>query len=170
MHATLLYATQRLRPSRHRYSPVQASPGLCPFEPSRPPGVKQALSMARTSTIGVRTSKKWGLTTGKQTNNTGEDSFLRSPLAEFGADAVRPFANHTTGVRGTGVRPRRCRWYSGRRRPSAGCTETGAVGRSHLDIYPHHHYYRTDVNRKDADNPSIKKETKKRALDWAFRW
>ena len=55
--------------------------------------------------------------------------FGRPPLAEFGADAARSFADHTTGVM-----PRRCRWRAGSRRSSAGYTETGIVGKIHLDI------------------------------------
>ena len=36
-------------------------------------------------------------------------NFRRPPLVEFGADAARYFADHTTGVGGTGVRLRRAR-------------------------------------------------------------
>ena len=38
--------------------------------------------------------------------NPREGSFGRPPLAEFGADAARSFADHTTGVSGTGGRSR----------------------------------------------------------------
>ena len=59
--------------------------------------------------------------------------FRRPPLAEFGADAARSFADHTTGVGGTGVTSRRARWRSGCRRSSAGYAETGIVRKIHLD-------------------------------------
>ena len=61
------------------------------------------------------------------------------PLAEFGADEARSFADQTTGVRS-----RRARWRSGSRRSSAGYIETGIVGKIHLDIiiittmFPHY--------------------------------
>ena len=58
----------------------------------------------------------------------------RPPLAEFGANAARSAAGHTTGEGGTGVSPRRCRSRSGSRRSSEGYTETGIVGKIHLDI------------------------------------
>ena len=50
---------------------------------------------------------------GYKQKNPGEGSFRRRPLAEFGADVARSFADETTGVRGTDVRPRGCRWRSG---------------------------------------------------------
>ena len=45
VHAPLLRATPRSRPSPHRFGPVQASPALCPCDPRRLPGVKQAVPM-----------------------------------------------------------------------------------------------------------------------------
>ena len=71
---------------------------------------------------------------GYKQENPREGSFRRPPLAEIGADAARSFADHTTGVGGTGEMPRRCRWRSGNRRSSAGYTETGTVGKIHSDI------------------------------------
>ena len=71
----------------------------------------------------------------KIAENSGvPQSFRRPPLAEIGADAARSFADHTTGVGGTGVRSWRCRWCSGCRRSSAGYTETGMIGKIHMDI------------------------------------
>ena len=43
VHATLVRATPRSRPSRDRFAPVQASPALCPCETRRPPRVNQAV-------------------------------------------------------------------------------------------------------------------------------
>ena len=58
-----------------------------------------------------------------------EGFFGPTPLAEFGADAARSFADRTTSVKS-----RRARWRSGSRRSSAGYTETGVMGKIHLDI------------------------------------
>ena len=44
--------------------------------------------------------KKRGTNTEKQTPSPEEGSFRRPPLAEFGADAARSFADRTTGVGG----------------------------------------------------------------------
>ena len=78
--------------------------------------------------------KKGGANTGIQTKNPREGSFRCPPLAEFGADAARSFADHTMGVGGTGVVPWRCQWRSGSRKQSAGYTETGIVDNIHLDV------------------------------------
>ena len=72
--------------------------------------------------------KKGGANTGIQTKNPREGSFRCPPLAEFGADAARSFADQTTGVGSTGVRSRRARWRSG-------------VGKMHLDIITTVLYY-----------------------------
>ena len=72
----------------------------------------------------------------KIAENSGvPQSFRRPPLAEIGADAARSFADHTTGVGGTGVTSPQCRWCSGCRGSSAGYTETGIVGKIHLDTF-----------------------------------
>ena len=42
-----------------------------------------------------------------------EGSFRSPPLAEFGVDGARSFTDHTKGVLGTAVLPRRVRWRSG---------------------------------------------------------
>ena len=67
-------------------------------------------------------------------SGTGAGVFGCPPLAEFGSDAARSFADETMGVGGTGVRSRRARRRSGSRRSSAGYTETGilVVGKSDL--------------------------------------
>ena len=68
-------------------------------------------------------------------SENGAGFFGRPPLAAFGSDATRSFANQATaGVGGTGVRSRRARRRSGSRRSSAGYTETGilVVGKSDL--------------------------------------
>ena len=61
-------------------------------------------------------------------------NFRRPSLAEFGADEARSFTDHTTGVGGTSLSPRRCRSRSGRRSSSEGYTEAGIVGNINLDI------------------------------------
>ena len=63
---------------------------------------------------------KYGRTKKKKIGENSEENFRRLPLAEFGADAARSFADHTTVVSGTGVRSRRCRSRSESRRSSAG--------------------------------------------------
>ena len=70
----------------------------------------------------------------KKTSGKFGGSFRRPPLAEFGPDAARHLTDRMMGVGGTGASPRRCRWHSGRTRSSAGYTETGIVGKIHLDI------------------------------------
>ena len=65
------------------------------------------------------------------------------PLAEFGADEARSFADQTTGVRS-----RRARWRSGSRRSSAGYTETGIPG-SREESFKHHHHDVTVLYNKD---------------------
>ena len=67
-------------------------------------------------------------------SGTGAGVFGCPPLAEFGSDAARSFADETMGVGGTGVRSRRARRRSGSRRSSAGYAETTIVGKIHLDI------------------------------------
>ena len=74
----------------------------------------------------------------------GLGSFRRPPLAGFGVDTASSVADHTMGVGGTAVGPRRFRWRSGSRRSSAGETETSIVGKSHLDMH-HHHYGATFI-------------------------
>ena len=126
------------------WAPLHQDGALCPCKSRRPPGVKQAYGR-KTQPLEFERRRKGVKTMGIQTNNPREDSFRRPPLAEFGVDAARSFSDHTTGVGGTGVMPRRCRWRSGSRRSPAGCTKTGIVGKIHLDIIITmtllHHWY-----------------------------
>ena len=75
--------------------------------------------------------KKGRTNTGIQ-ENFGETS--TPPAHRVGADAARSFVDDTTGVGGTGVRPRQCRSRSGSRGSSVGYTETGMVEKLHSDI------------------------------------
>ena len=68
----------------------------------------------------------------------GSAPFDGPPLAEFGADAARSFADETTGVGGRGGSSRRCRWRSGSRRSSAGYTGTGIPGTRDYSFGSHH--------------------------------
>ena len=78
--------------------------------------------------------KKEQKTAGYKTKNLGGLLSLRPPLAEFGPDGARSFADDTTSVRGTEVRPRGCRWRSGAEGRQRGILGTSILGKSDLDI------------------------------------
>ena len=97
-----------------RSGPSQASPDLCPCDPRRSPGVKQAVPMDKNlNHWSSYVEKKGQQTPGYKQTIPGRAPFGALLLAEFGADAALSFADHITGVRGTGVRPRRCGRRSG---------------------------------------------------------
>ena len=128
VNATLFHATPPSRPSCHRFGPVEASPALSELRRSpascdlcRQPGVKLFIAVPyvdldKKSQKPVEFVEKKGDQIRRCKPNTpGEGSFRRPPVAEFGTDTARSFADHIDGVRGTGVRPRRCRWRWGSR-------------------------------------------------------
>ena len=100
----------------------------------------------KTLTIGVRIyvkKNKRGKHTGtyvriqkkKKKKKSREGCFRCPPLAEFGVDGARFFADYIMGVCGTAERPRGDRWRSGAvGRPLGKYTETDIVGNSHLDV------------------------------------
>ena len=85
---------------------------------------------------------KRGNVYGDTKKKTGRDPLdaPRSPSLELMRPVLSPIRPRT-GVGGTGVRSRRARWRSGSRRSSAGYTETGIVGKIHLDMITTLLYY-----------------------------
>ena len=109
---------------------------ICPRVPRRPPSVKQAVPVDKNlkPIIGVRTCEesghRYGDTNRKIPGRAPFDA-PRSPMLAVMRSVS--FADHTTGVSGTSVRSRRARWRSGSTRWSVGYTETGILGKIHLE-------------------------------------